>query len=202
MACAVSASAQSKPSEWSTFYVEYNPVSYNIDIQGADDESMSGFTVGYNHAFGVTPGTPLFIETGIGIQYAFKGDFQDINDLNFSMLSAKVPVNLMYAFKLNNSPISIIPYLGATVRFNVSGKFKYDGEDDDDDWNVFDKKDMEDIGLLDGKAWKRMQLGWQIGIKGRINNNFLVGLSYGKDFGNIAKKVNVSTAAITLGYCF
>lgn len=51
-------------------------------------------------------------------------------------------------------------------------------------------------------VWLARELGWQIGIKGRINNNFLVGLSYGKDFGNIAKKVNISTAAITLGYCF
>ncbi len=187
---------------WSAIFVEYNPVSYNIDISGLDDESLSGFSAGYLQAFPISSGTPLFIETGLGVQYTFKNDFSDNDDLNFNMFSLKAPVSLAYAFHLNNSQVSIIPFAGATLRFNISGKFTYDNGKKDYDWDVFDKNDMDDMDLLDGKAWNRFQLGWQIGVKARIGDSFLIGASYGKDFSEIAKKVTVSTTAITLGYTF
>lgn len=188
---------------WNTFYVEYNPISYNVDISGADDESMTGFSVGYSKAFAVSPGTPLFVEAGLAGQYIFKSDFMDIDDFNFNMISAKVPVNLAYKFDLKNSSVSFIPYVGVVARFNISGNVKYTGGTKDLKYDLFDKKDMEELKLTaDGKAFNRFQIGWQIGIKAKIGDSFILGLSYGSDFSEITKKVKVSTPAVMLGYTF
>lgn len=198
-----SSSSSSNSDGWSTFYVEYNPVSYNVDYSGADDESMTAFSLGYSKAFPVSPGTPLFIEVGLAGQYTFKSDFLDTDDVDFSMISARVPVTLAYKFDLNNSSVSIIPFAGAYARYNIVGKVKYSGGTKDKDWDLFDKKDMEELGLtFDEKAFNRFQIGWQIGAKAKIGDSFLVGLSYGSDFSEISKKVKVSTTAITLGYTF
>ena len=183
--------------------MEYNPVSYNVDVSGADDESMTAFSLGYSKAFPVSPGTPVFIEAGLAAQYTFKSDFLDADDCDFSMISAKVPVSLAYKFDLNNSSVSIIPFVGAYARYNITGKVKYSGGSKDKDWDLFDKKDMQDLGLTyDEKAFSRLQLGWHIGAKAKIGDSFLVGLSYGSDFSEISKKIKVSTTAITLGYTF
>lgn len=196
-------SSSSNSDGWSTFYVEYNPINYNVDISGADDESMTGFSIGYSKAFAVSPGAPVYIEAGLAGQYSFKSDFLDVDDVDFNMISAKVPVNLAYKFDLSNSSVSIIPFIGAYARYNISGKVKYTGSSKDKEWDLFDKKDMEDLGLtMDGKAFNRLQLGWQIGAKAKISDSFLVSLSYGTDFSEITKKIKVSTTAITLGYCF
>lgn len=68
--------------------------------------------------------------------------------------------------------------------------------------DLFNDSDMKKSGLLDGKPWKRFQVGWQIGLKSRIGNNFIVGVSYGKDFSEIAYKTTVQTTTISMGYCF
>lgn len=196
-------SSYSNSDGWSTLYVEYNPVSYNVDVSGADDESMTAFSFGYSKAFPVSPGTPLFIEAGLAGQYTFKSDFRDTDDVSFSMISARVPVTLAYKFDLNNSSVSIIPFAGAYARYNITGKVKYTGGTKDKDWDLFDKKDMEDLGLtFDNKAFNRLQLGWLIGAKAKLSDSFLVGLSYGSDFSEISKKIKVSTTAISLGYTF
>ena len=66
------------------------------------------------------------------------------------------------------------------------------------DVNLFNKDDMGS----DDKTWNRFQVGWHIGLNVRINNQFLVGASYGTDFSEIVKKVKIHTASITVGYCF
>jgi len=187
---------------WGYAYVEYNPITAKIDMKGADDQSLTAFSAGYSQAFPISQGTPLFVEAGLGVTYVSKSDFDDIDDLDFSMYAAKVPVNIMYAFQLPNSQITLIPFGGLTFRGNISGKFTYKGGKKDKDYDVFEKKDMEEMGMLDGKAWSRFQVGWQIGVKARLGGDLLVGASYGTDFSEIAKKTKLSTVSITVGYCF
>lgn len=215
LAVGVSASAQfttgsssrkaksSSSKGWNTFYVEYNPVKFNVDQSGADDESMTAFTLGYGRAFAVSPSVPVIIETGVAGQYTFKSDFLDVDDADFSMISAKVPISLGYDFNLNNGSVSIIPFVGAFARFNISGKLKYSSESIDKNWSLFDKKDMQEANFtLDQKACRRFQLGWHIGAKVRIANSFLAGFSYGSDFSEFSKKIKISTWSIILGYTF
>lgn len=218
---------------WSTIWVEWNPSTFKYDVKGADNESFTGLSLGYSQAFSVTKSIPLFAEVGLGVQYSFKthdlGEEYDLDEddyeymdpkQKFSLISAKVPVNLIYAFQIPNSSISILPFVGVNLRYNISGKMKtqwnlsddmidyledYYGKDweeysglEDTDANLFDKKDM---GSSDA-TWKRFQIGYQVGLKARINNSLLLGISYGSDFSEIYKKAKISTTSVTIGYTF
>ncbi len=207
---------------WGTFYLQWNPSSINIDVKNADDQSFTGFSVGYNRAFNVVKNTPLFLEAGAALQYSFyKEDgkvgiyeydeyedevYYDVVDgeVKMNMFSVKVPVNLMYKFDIPNSSVALAPFAGITLRYNISGKLKTSSTDDeyedvdDLDQDVFDKKDM---GSKDA-TWKRFQAGWQIGVNAHFGDNWLVGVSYGSDFSELYKKAKISTTSVTLGYRF
>ena len=188
---------------WNTFYVEYNSVGFDVDDSQSDDETLNAFSAGYNCAFPISSGTPVFIETGFGVQYSYKSDFYDWDDLNLYMLSAKAPLNLAFKYDIPKSAISLIPFAGATVRYNIIGKAKYTGGKKDENWNLFDKTDMrQSIVSFDGKAYNRLQFGWQIGLKAIIGSSFLVGISYGSDLSELTKKVNLSTTSIAVGCAF
>lgn len=196
---------------WSTFYVQYNPIKAKIDVKDADDMSFNGFSVGYNKAFSVSKSIPLFVEAGIGLQYAsYKDDvlygydadtYEEVEaERKITMFAAKVPVSLMYQWNIPSSKVALIPFLGITMRYNFSakGNNSNDDYDVDEDFDLFDKDDMGD----DDATWNRFQLGWQIGVNARINSSFLLGVSYGTDFSEIAEKTKIQTTSVTLGYCF
>lgn len=201
-----SASSSVNTDGWSTFWVEWNPSSFNYDVKNADDQSFTGLSLGYSQAFNIMQGKPLFLEAGFGVQYSFctidEGDddyyyyyyYDDDDDLKFNMFSVKVPLNLIYKFDLPNSSVAIMPYVGANLRYNISAKL----ERGDADADLFDKKDMGS----DKATWNRFQLGWNVGAKVRFGNSFLVGLGYGKDFSEIAKKTKVGTTTIAVGFLF
>ena len=198
---------------WSTIWVEYNPIKVKYDVSGADDDSMNGYSAGYSKAFGISQGTPLFLEVGLGLQYANYNDSKKVYisgygstnvEQDITIWAAKVPVNLIYCYTIPNSSISLMPFIGATLRYNLSGTLKYEVSslDYSEKYDLFDKKDIEEINFQDGKAWKRFQLGYQIGLKARFGQNFMAGLSYGNDLSEIAYKTKVQTTSITVGYTF
>lgn len=195
---------------WSTIWVEYNPMKVKYDISGADDESLTGFSAGYSQAFSLSQNTPLFLEAGIGAQYAnysesakmsYNGKKYNI-DQDITIWSAKVPVNFIYCYSIPNSSVKIAPFAGVTLRYNVSGTLKYEGAGESIKYDLFKKSDMEEANLLDGKEWKRFQVGWQIGLKAFFGQSFMAGLSYGSDFSEIAYKSKIQTTTITIGYTF
>ena len=199
-----SSSANVNTDEWSTIWVEYNPMNLKYDAKGADDQSLTGFSAGYSRTFSLSQSTPLFLEAGAGLQYAnysesfdyedYYGDDESIEE-KFTMWSVKAPVNLLYNFAIPNSSISLAPFAGITLRYNVSGTLKYEVDDESEKYNIFDKGDIEE-------AWKRFQIGWQIGVKARFGQNFMAGLSYGSDLSEIAKKMRLQTTSLTIGYTF
>lgn len=186
-----------------TIYLQWNPSSYGLEVLSG---SFTGFSAGYNLAFSLSQSIPLYLEAGIGVQYSFwdgdlwlthKGETVYIyKDSKIKVLSAKVPVSLMYKFDIPNSIISIVPKAGLDMRFNILGKLKND--DIEKSLNLFDQDDMK----KDDWTWNRFQIGWHVGIDFIFNNKFLVGASYGTDFNDIAKDKNVRTGSITLGYCY
>ena len=115
------------------------------------------------------------------------------------MFSAKVPVSLAYAFHIPETKLTLIPYLGLDLRCNIIGRAsaKYNltsaGLEQllqagftkqeinenlaDKDLDLFDKNDMGS----DAATWNRIQIGWHIGLNARINDQFLIGASYGTD---------------------
>lgn len=169
---------------WSTFYVQYNPISLEPDK--GDGVDFSGFSVGFNKAFSVSQNMPFFVETGLGLQYMTTDELQ-YDDEDITFFSIKMPLNLAYKFSLNEN-FSIIPYAGATLRYNIIGK--------SDDLNLYDEDDVQE-------EWKRFQFGWQVGLNAHISKTFSVGVSYGQDFSDFVKKdIKLNTTSITIGYNF
>lgn len=219
---------------WSTIYVQYNPSTISIDETGVDDENFNAFTVGYNRAISISSSAPFYVELGGALQYSFKSvDMPDgwayLKDLDedkvdpeqkYNMLSLKVPVSIMYDWKINNSNVHIAPFAGITMRYNIFGNKKmeynfnsdykkklieeYGGKRDFEEefseksLDLFDKKDM---GSKDA-TWNRFQFGWQLGVNARFNDKFLIGASYGSDFSEISKKAKISAWSIQIGYTF
>lgn len=135
---------------WSTIYVQYNPSTISIDVTGADDENFNAFTVGYNRAISISSSAPLYVELGGALQYSFKSkdmldELADGSDVDadqlgeymdpkqkFNMLSLKVPVSIMYDWKINNSNVHIAPFAGITMRYNIFGNEKMEYNLDSD----------------------------------------------------------------------
>ena len=172
--------------------LEWNPSSFSP--KHGDRESFTGLSLVYNNAQSLTSSVPLFLEWGIGAQYSFASDFMDMDDVSFSMLSAKAPFSLVYKFDIPNSSISLMPNAGLDFRVNLFAKIS----DDDDSINLFDKDDMGGSDY----TWNRFQIGWHIGLKARFGESFMLGAAYGADFSEIDEDVHVHTPSISLGFTF
>ena len=178
-----SMSNNSEATSWSGLRVSYHPVSFNGD---GPDFSFNGASIGYVKSFGVSSSAPLFIETGLSASW-IGGEVKN-TDVKLNMFSLNAPVNFGYKFAFGENN-AIFPYVGLTFRGNIVGTLKYD----DESINVFDDGDMDD------DAWKRFQIGWQIGV-GANFNTFFVGASYGTDFSEIMEGGKVAMPSLTIGF--
>ncbi len=168
---------------WKTLGVEYLPGSFSYD---GVSESFTGWAINYTRANSVTQSAPLFLEYGLGVQYSYKSE----DDGTINYVSLKVPVNLIYDFKIPNTNINLDPYVGLKLRYNVWGEYNDDYYNES--YNLFGDKS-------DGK---RFQIGAQIGVKARFNNKFFVGIGYGFDFNEIAEDMTVNELSISTGIVF
>ena len=188
-------SSSSSIGDLNTFYVQWNPSSFNSE---GESMSFNGISLGFNHAFALSRTIPIYMETGIGAQYSFKtekmkDDYGKAED-KLTFVSAKVPLNLAYKVDVPNSSFSIIPYAGLTGRLNISAKEKYKYNQKEETADLFDDDEVEE-------TMKRFQLGWQIGINFKISS-LVLGASYGADFSEIFEDVKIHTTSVTLGVSF
>lgn len=192
---------------WNSFWVEWNPSTISSDTQGQGDygsgsssksQSFTAFSAGLSRAFSLTQGASLFLEAGGGVQYSFASDFGS-KGTDFNMLSVKVPLSLIYLLDIPNSSLSLMPYAGIDLRFNILGKIKYGDEyvsgSNSGSLNLFDKEEM-------GEPWNRFQIGWHVGLKARLGQSFMLGASYGMDFSEIYEKTHINTVTVSLGFAF
>lgn len=217
---------------WNSLYVQYNSIgtSYSLSslnegnkkygdiIQEMIDDSglsekLNALSIGYNRAINLTPSAPLYLEIGAALQYAFYSDDVDLDDyrettLKFtgSMLTAKIPVSLLYHVAIPNSDFAIEPFAGIDFKYNIIGTAKseetynYYGEtkkDEDKIDNIFDKKDC------DGHQANRFQAGWHVGANFVYKKAF-IGISYGQDFSKFHDDIDLkfNTLSATLGCRF
>ena len=183
--------------DWNAISFEYAPGNFTYDYEDAKDQSFTGLSLSYTHGFAVSKSAPIFIETGLGVQYSFyKEDFEDDVSEKLNMFSLKVPVSFGYQFDLADGKIALAPYAGIDLRYNLSGKLKYES----DDWSY--KADLFDKDEMDGDEWKRFQIGWHIGAKCTFSQKYTLGIAYGADFSEIAKKTKTNAFRISAGIRF
>lgn len=214
-----SASATSSDNKgWSTVYFEYSPSKLSYSGDEDDSQSFTGLSLGYNRAFSLSNSVPLFLETGIGVQYSFYSDeekgsvyysgsyYSAKANLDVYIVSANIPVELLYAWQIPNSTVELIPHAGINLRFNALGEATvkaeassgYSKESAEKSYNLFDKDDMESI---ESNTCNRFQIGWKVGVKARFNKRFMIGLAYGSD-SEFSKKINTSGVNLTAGITF
>lgn len=201
-----------KTDGWSRIYVSYLPSKVKFDYDDADDMKFKGFQVGWLKGFGLTQRLPLYMEAGAALQYrSYKdeesdsyGGYEVSYSDKYNMLSLNIPVNLLYRFNITDD-FSISPYFGLDFRINLLGKEKLEytanGETESEDFNLFDKGDMEELYESDEAVWKRFQAGWHIGV-GVDYRIIHIAVEYGTDFNEFAEKSKFATTAITLGLNF
>ena len=175
-------------------YVQYNPMTYVMDYSGADDQNFNGFTIGYNHTVASFEGSNLSLELGGALLYSRWSDSEGDVDASINLWALKVPASLVYDWKVSDA-VSIKPFAGFNLRFNLSAKGIEEDDYDKEKINLMDKKDM---GSKDA-TWGRVQFGWHIGTNVEFNNKWFLGVSYGSDFTEVCKKCKFSTVSITLG---
>ena len=136
---------------WNRLSVSFSPMKFVPDDDDLDAASLTGFSVSYEKGISISNRLPLFVETGVGAQYAFKtfdsdddfgvGDTYGISmQSRYSTLNLKVPVNLAYKFTFGD--VSLIPYVGINLKLNLLGKNKLSVEDPDDLENMgYDSED-------------------------------------------------------------
>ena len=135
---------------WNSLYVQYNSIgtSYSlssfdygdedqkaIDNSGLSDK-LNAFSIGYNRAINVAPSIPLYVEFGAALQYAFYSDeasnedkgsyYTDKYTVKYTghILTAKVPVSLLYHIAIPNSDFAFEPFAGVDFKYNISGSGK------------------------------------------------------------------------------
>lgn len=213
---------------WNSLYVQYNSIGTSYSLSSFNDryddygdeyqkaidnsglsEKLNAFSIGYNRTINLTPSAPLYLEIGAALQYAFYSDEvgQEVTlKYTGNMLTAKVPVSLLYHVAIPNSDFAIEPFAGIDFKYNIIGTakrevtYKYDGEtekDEDKLDNIFDKKDC------DGHQANRFQAGWHVGANFVYKKAF-IGISYGQDFSKFHDDIDLkfNTLSATLGCRF
>lgn len=222
---------------WNSLYVQYNSIGtsyslssfdYGDEYQKAIDNSglsdkLNAFTIGYNRAINVAPSIPLYVEFGAALQYAFYSDEASNEDKGSyytskytvkytgHILTAKVPVSLLYHIAIPNSDFAFEPFAGVDFKYNISGsgkqketeEYSYRGDDPEIDEettkidNFFDKK------KCDGHQANRFQVGWHVGANFVYKKAF-IGISYGQDFSKFHDDIDLkfNTLSATLGCRF
>jgi len=175
--------ASAQTTDGPSFPKGYNNMSIlyrNIDIE---DYNMNGFGFEWIHGFSVSEQYPVYIETGAGLNMGLKnegsGSWGGYGYIN-------VPINGAYRFTLPNSAVNLSPFLGLELKGNVVGT--RDIASDTQEW-------------FSESEFKRFQMGWHIGCS--LNYNKLhASISYGTDIIKIAKKTDIGTFSIGIGFNF
>ena len=191
---------------FSSVYLQYNISTMRTHSEHSggkhnDNEGFSAVSLGWNSALALFGDLPLYLQPGVALTYGWDKQESSYSDVKYSMLSAKVPVNLVYSIKLGDSPVSIDPYLGINGRAFIFANAKEDGHDSH---SLFSKDDMGE-----DHTWNRFQIGAQAGLNVRFSN-FYVGAEYAMDATEVYKydkngyktTQKINALSINLGYCF
>lgn len=200
--------AVAQNSDYNRVGISYDNTSYSFnDLMKLDQEmdgvSTNGVGINYIHGFSVSSSLPIFVETGLNLNFGFGSKNIGAKEeedgywmqakYKFQNINLQVPVNFVYRFNVMDD-FSIAPYVGLNFKLNLvsKDKTKFDHNFPSD---AFDAEDMEWLDgkwrnlfnsneeNMDGKdyTWNRFQMGWHIGV-GFQYKPFYLGVQYGTDF--------------------
>lgn len=163
----------------------YNRLSVSYtSLSNIGEDGMSGISAAWTKGIAISKTTPLFIETGLGLNYAWKSE----DEYKTNWLTATVPVNLVYKYEITDG-IKLAPFAGLYLRGNLVGNISSD---------YFD----EDISFFDDYEASRFSFGWNIGVGVDINK-FYLGISYGSDLNEFVEDADkIGTFSATVGFNF
>lgn len=190
---------------WDNFHISYNSTSVDVDGSEFDIDNLTGIEVGYSKVTPISNTMPLFLEAGASVVWAFGDLYDEKYDNGYyyerykasaSLLSVKVPFNLIYKFDVNEN-FSILPFAGVYLKGNILGTLTLEQENYYDsyseDLDIFDEDDVD--------GGNRFQYGMNIGAKCKINNCTL-GVSYAFDFNELMEDTKVSSLNFSVGFNF
>lgn len=164
------------------FKASYSNVEIKASAGGISlSQNLNGLSVGVSQARALQGELPFLYEYGADLLMAF-------GDNNSTLVSAVVPVNLMY--RLDLGQIQLIPFVGLNLTAHIIGQSKYDGYT----FNWF-KKDE------DGNAGNRFQLCAQFGAKALYGKYFL-GISYQPSLTNFDDNTSLNILNVSVGLTF
>ena len=204
------------------FYVGYNIVSLDWSLGQSEMEKAyplnSGITAGYNKRMGLNASSlPLYVDYGVSFSYMFGSSERTEEDCydeivykyenSVNVASINVPLAVTTPFQVDN--ITILPYVGVNLRFNLFGEQKiaveadYDGEllgADSETYDLFNKDDMG------GYPLGRFQVGLNLGVNIEFEK-YTVGVGYVNDFSPVYDMEGLltgtfSATTISVGYKF
>lgn len=162
--------------------VSYSNVALKSSFMGATvTQNLGGFSVGAAQARELPGELPFLYEYGVDLIAAF-GD-------NSTLVSAAVPVNLMY--RLDFGQISLLPFAGFNLTAHIIGQDKYGGGVTS---NWFKSEDGE-------TACHRFQLGAQFGAK-ILYGKYFLGVSYQPSLTRLSESTNLNILNVLVGLTF
>ena len=157
---------------------------FKVSYSNAAIEMKSGrlpVSIGVSQARPLLGELPFFYEYGVDVMAVF-------GDHNSTLVSAIVPVSLMYQLDLGQ--IQLLPFAGLNLTAHILGQSKYEGVTGD--WFKSDNGDS---------AANRFQLCAQLGVKAVYNRYFLE-FAYHPSLTNLADRTSLNLINVSFGFMF
>lgn len=116
---------------------------------------------------------------------------EGVSQRKINMISASVPVNLTYSIDFSQGKMSLVPLLGANLKFNIVSKVKEvtgDGE------TTYNRLKDQDVNIF--------QFGLNAGISFVMVRGFMAGYRLQYDIMEYAENVKTMTHSLQIGYRF
>lgn len=143
-------------------------------------QNLNGVSVGVAQERSLPISLPISYEYGVDFMAAFGDDM--------TLVSAIVPVNLMYT--INIDKIKLVPFAGLNLTAHIIGQTKFEGET----FNWFKGDDEEG-------AYNRFQLGAQFGAKA-IYEKYVFSISYQPSITKLTDYTNLNLLNVSVGILF
>lgn len=187
-------------------------------VDGKNQIFLHGFDIEYIHGFSLSKKIPMFIETGLKLDFGFATQVIDGNRISASTkvtgirmqnIYMAIPVNFAYKIGIGNN-VALTPFVGVDLKMNLMTRRKIARVPDiimgPNGIPVPDGKIVEDWESLYNRDGSYMfgdkyhyQVGWHVGVGVDIWRIYL-GINYGTDFTKAFKNVNCSNFAASVGF--